>query len=378
MWILQTRRSALLFLERLRHSTKSPILSSAAEKLQKPLITGRYRPYMLQDDGTRRSVVTHEEFLGQKIEFTPKDTLICAGAPWAHLDIQSIKSLKERHCFRFVALCYDIIPLLFPDYYKELDVAAFRNYYNVAFPLADLVVFTAQAIERDTLAYCKTHHLKINQTCVVSLGSDAVIPKAIADSALPSGIERGKYALLVGTIEPRKGHRLIYNIWLKLLAEGIPQNTGFKLVFVGRPGWKVDDLITSLKNDARLGDSLHLLTSTNDNQLAALYEGAAFCLYPSAYEGYGLPIIEAFSKNKALLASTGGAIPEVVAGLSPCLDPHDETLWHFMLAKWIIDPGARLPYEIEIRNRFRPTRWSSAAQRFFKVVRRDEPGPHRL
>ena len=103
---------------------------------------------------------------------------------------------------------------------------------------------------------------------------------------------------MVSTIEPRKGHQLIYNVWLKLLAEGVPQKTGFKLVFVGRPGWKVEKLIDQLKNDARLGNSLQLLTSVNDDQLAALYDGAAFCLYPSVYEGYGLPVVEAFFQQK--------------------------------------------------------------------------------
>ena len=97
------------------------------------------------------------------MEFTSKDTLVCAGTPWEHSDIHSIKALKERLGFRFVALCYDIIPLQFPQYYKEPDVAVFRQYYNVAFPLADLVVFTARATERDALAYCKAHHLNIKR-----------------------------------------------------------------------------------------------------------------------------------------------------------------------------------------------------------------------
>ena len=171
---------------------------------------------------------------------------------------------------------------------------------------------------------------------------------------------------MVSTIEPRKGHQLICNVWLKLLAEGIPQRTGFKLAFVGRPGWKVDKLIDQLKNDTRLRNSLFLLTSVDDNHLAALYDGAAFCLYPSEYEGYGLPVIEAFKRKKALLASTGGAIPEVVAGLSPCLDPHDEPLWYSTLRQWIVDPTARAPYEAAIRTQFRPTSWSTSAQRFFR------------
>jgi glycosyltransferase involved in cell wall biosynthesis len=327
---------------------------------------------MLHDDGTRRSVVSYEAFLGREIEFTSKDTLVCAGTPWEHLDIQSIQFLKEQIGFRLVIVCHDIIPLLFPDFYKESDVNSFRGYYRLAFPLADLVVFIAPAIERDALAYCKTHDLKIKRTCVVTPGADALMRRPTAMPPLPHAIQRGNYALLVSTIEPRKGHELIYNVWLKLLAEGIPQRTGFRMVFVGRPGWKVEGLMDRLRNDPRLDGSLHLLTSVNDDQLAALSAGAAFCLYPSVYEGYGLPIVEAFSRNKALLASTGGAIPDVVAGLSPCLDPHDELLWHSMLKKWIVDPGARVPYETDIKRRFRLTPWRSSARQFFEVVQQDK------
>jgi len=375
MWVLQSRRSALLLLERIRLLAGNSTIRMAAEKLQRPLITKKYRPYMFHADGTRKSLIAYGEFLGPMVEFTSADTLICAGAPWEHSDINIIKTHKERFGFRFVALCHDIIPLQFPQYYKQSDVTTFQAYYNVAFPLADLVVFTAHASRRDALTYCKTHNLKINEACVVPPGADGAVPRATAEATLPPGIERGRYALYVSTIEPRKGHQLIYNVWLKLLAEGLPQNTGFKLAFVGRPGWKVDKLIDQLNNDTRLHNSLYLLTSVNDNQLAALYDGAAFCLYPSEYEGYGLPVVEAFSRGKALLASTGGAIPEVVAGLSPCLDPHDEKLWHSMLRQWIADPTARAPYEAAIRTRFRPTSWGESAQRFFEVAAAG-PGAH--
>jgi glycosyltransferase involved in cell wall biosynthesis len=370
MWILQSRRSALLLLERVRILAKYSIIRRVAERFQRSLITEKYRRYMFHTDGTRKAIIPHEEFLGPVVEFASSDTLICAGAPWVHSDIHSIRALKEGHGFRVVLLCHDIIPLQFPQYYRESDVTAFDEYYRAAFPVADLVVFNARTTERDTVAYCKTHGLQIHETCVVSPGADAVTLRVTAEAALPTGIERGRYALFVSTIEPRKGHQLIYNVWLKLLAERLPQRANFKLVFVGRPGWMVDNLIDRLKNDIRLYDSLHLLTSVSDDQLATLYDAAAFCLYPSVYEGYGLPIIEAFSHNKALLASTGGAIPEVVNGFSPCLDPHDESLWHSLLRRWIVDPSARVPYEIAIQTRFSPTPWSTSAQRFFEVSAR--------
>jgi glycosyltransferase involved in cell wall biosynthesis len=368
MWLLQSRRSALLLLERIRLLAKIPAIAAIAEKLQRPLITKKYRPYMFQADGTRRSLVSYRDFLGSPIVFTSDDTLVCAGAPWEHADIHVIRSLKERHGFCFVALCHDVIPLMFPQFYKQADVDGFRAYYEVAFPVADLVVFTAQATMRDAVAYCQLHGLKIGKTCVVRPGADAARTVAEAGTPLPAGLKRGRYALFVSTIEPRKGHQLIYNIWLRLLAEGLPQKTGFKLVFVGRPGWKVDELVARLRNNPKLQDTLVLLTHVTDDQLGALYRDAAFCLYPSAYEGYGLPIVEAFARGKAVLASNGGAIPEVVAGLSPCLDPHDEELWHSMLAKWISDPAAHAPYEAAIRRYFRPVTWRESARNFFDAV----------
>ncbi|MEP7029455.1 MAG: glycosyltransferase family 1 protein [Pseudolabrys sp.] len=371
-WLVHSRRNLLLQLENVRLNSKSERVRSAAEKLQRPLLTKKYRPIMFHPDGSRKAIVPLNQFLGPAINFTAQDTLICAGMPWAHSDIDSIVELKARHGLRFVTLCHDIIPILFPQYYKQVDADAFKAFYEVAFAAADLVVFTAQSSRRDAIAYCTSHNLKIGDSCVVPLGADIADPHAAVNAALPDGIARDRYALLVSTIEPRKGHKLIYDIWLSLLAEGIPQKTGFKLVFVGRPGWQVDELIAKLKTDPRLHGSLHLLTSVDDAQLSSLYKGAAFCLYPSVYEGYGLPVIEAFLRGKAVLASTGGAIPEVVGGLSPCLDPHDEKLWYSMLAQWISDPAARAPHEAAIRARFHPRSWSTAAHQFFEMAGRNQ------
>ncbi len=69
--------------------------------------------------------------------------------------------------------------------------------------------------------------------------------------------------------------------------------------------------------------------------------GATFCVYPSLYEGYGLPIVESFRHRKAVLSSSGGALPETVGDLSPCLDPQDEQAWYETLKCWTIDPATR-------------------------------------
>ena len=209
-----------------------------------------------------------------------------------------------------------------------------------AFPIADLVIFGAHRIKSDVEAYCRTAG---NSRCarprVTPFGSDAVRPRgATANPLRPGNRARPVYAMLVSTIEPRKGHELLYRVWKRLLADGIPQARNFKLIFVGRPGWMVEHLLREIAADRDLGDTLKIFSFAADDELAALYANAAFCVYPSLYEGYGLPVVEAFSYGKAVIASTGGAIPEVVGEFSPCLDPKDEESWYRTLRSWIEDP----------------------------------------
>src|SRR5262245_47547147 len=160
----------------------------------------------------------------------------------------------------------------------------------------------------------------------------------------------------------------MYEVWLRLLAEGVPQASGFKLVFVGRPGWMVDELMASLEQDTRLAGTMRVLPFVSDEQLAALYDAAAFCVYPSVYEGYGLPVVEAFARGKAVLASNRGALAETVGDFSPTLDPHDQEAWYALMKQWIREPAARAPYEAAIRARFRPRSWREAAAEFLRTV----------
>jgi glycosyltransferase involved in cell wall biosynthesis len=304
--------------------------------------------------------------LGAPIELTSHDTLVCAGAGWTHDDIRVIAEAKRRTGFHFVLLCFDIIPLMFPQFYKPADVAIHRDYCHIALSLADLIVFNSNTVAADVRAYCEANGLRLGRTAVSTLGAD--IRPAAADVPLPAGLEPDRFALLVSTIEPRKGHRMIYQAWLALLAAGIPQRARFKLVFAGRIGWLVEDLVADLRGDPRLAGNLEILTDADDEEVAALYRHAAFCLYPSRYEGYGLPVIEAFFHGKAVLASTGGAVPEVVGPFSPCLDSDDPAAWLDMLRLWIETPQARDEYVDRIRASFHRPTWDQSAEGFFALV----------
>jgi glycosyltransferase involved in cell wall biosynthesis len=168
----------------------------------------------------------------------------------------------------------------------------------------------------------------------------------------------------VSTIEPRKNHAMLYRVWQRLLEQGVPQQAGFKLVFVGRPGWQRDELIATIASDARLGARLLHLSTVDDGMLAELYHAAAFCLYASTYEGFGLPVVEALSYGRAVIGSSGGAVPEAMAGLGPVLDPADEDAWFRTMASWIIDPALVASYEARLAT-YRPPTWPEVARRYF-------------
>jgi glycosyltransferase involved in cell wall biosynthesis len=363
MWLLQSRYMSLQALERLRLTTQTPKIASLADAAQRAIINEKYARKMIKADGSRWACFPSDIALGHPIEFRKDDLLICTGAGWMDSDIRRITTLKRSSGCHFILFCHAIIPLMFPQYFHEDEVELQRTYWSLAFPAADLVIFGSRTAEKDVRSYCALHGITLRATAVCSLGANAAAtPPA---KALPVGLEPGRYALLVGTIEPRKGHRLIYEAWKDLMASGIPQRARFKLVFAGREGWMVDGLLSDLRRTCKGTDSLQLITDADDATLALLYQQAAFCLLPSRYEGFGLPAVEAFFHGKAVLSSNGGALPELVGDLSPCLDPEDAPAWRRSLQSWVEDPTLRAPYEARIRASFRHPTWDESAQDFF-------------
>ena len=186
-------------------------------RLQMLLMSEKYRRQMITASGNRRSLVPYSTFLGNRLALKPRDILFSAGSGWASLNIEALRALKQRDGFRYVQLCHDIIPIQFPKTYREHDFEEFRNFYQGVFPVADLVIFGAQRIKSDVEAYCRTLGISLRATSVTSFGSDAVRQHTASARPLRPGIERERYALLVSTIEPRKGHEMLYRIWKRLL-----------------------------------------------------------------------------------------------------------------------------------------------------------------
>jgi glycosyltransferase involved in cell wall biosynthesis len=166
----------------------------------------------------------------------------------------------------------------------------------------------------------------------------------------------------VGTIEIRKNGANLLRAWQKVLAE---LNNPPSLVFAGKFGWKTEEFKSVLASDTNLAKHVIVVNNPTDQDLAYLYQNCRFNVYPSLYEGWGLPVGEAAWFGKLSLTSNATSLPEVCGDLVDYVDPHDVNGIARKLNELINSP--RYVHDREKVIREAPLRtWQSVADDFYR------------
>ena len=293
----------------------------------------------------------------------PGDVILVLGAPWSHPDYAGlIRSHCEKHGVRVAMLVYDLIPLRRPEWFQSGLVPLFRAWIDTMLPLCDHVFAISRATAADLEAYAAQRGIALPgpvSPLPIGTGLPAVTaPRGdMSGRALPPP---GSYALIVATIEVRKNHLLLFRVWRRLLEE-LPAEQVPTLVFAGRIGWLVDDLLRQIANTANLGGKLVIVESPTDRELAELYDGCLFTLFPSFYEGWGLPVTESLALGKPCLISDRTSLPEAGGGLARSFDPDNLHDAYAAIHAVIIDRAGLARWEAQVRRDFRPIPWSATA-----------------
>jgi glycosyltransferase involved in cell wall biosynthesis len=361
-WVrfMPNRSRVLLALERIRLKAEHQMLFDAVDRLQRLMLSIREHHFPLEDSkGVRISLVPSDMAIGASVMLGENDVVISASSDWSRKNPAAIAALKQQQKFRLVVICYDIIPLIFPQFFPSQDVESFRIYWEQMFVGADLVLVNAKCTKDDIENYCRVRNLAFTKIAVAPLGCD--LTKVAGENTMPlrPELRAGQYVLFVSTIEPRKNHQLLLSVWRELMEDGLIERTGFKLVFVGRRGW-MNEAVQSQLDGNLFADTLLYLEHVNDEELSILYANAAFCVYPSLYEGFGLPVVEAFTRGKAVICSTGGSLGEIFEGVMPCIDPLDKSAWRRQIASWIECPDYPKEAAAGVSRCFQAKTWPEA------------------
>ncbi|MDP3847577.1 MAG: glycosyltransferase family 1 protein [Pseudomonas sp.] len=171
---------------------------------------------------------------------------------------------------------------------------------------------------------CRHYGVPTERVVVAPLGCAARFhsrtPAQLTAPLQALDLQPGRYLLCVGTLEPRKNLQLALRAYELLPAALRAQ---YPLVIVGMPGWRPEQLAAPLQRALATGQ-VRLLGYQSDTCLAELLAGARLLLFPSLYEGFGLPVLEAMASGTPVILSSSSALPEVAGGAGTYIDPQDE------------------------------------------------------
>jgi glycosyltransferase involved in cell wall biosynthesis len=210
----------------------------------------------------------------------------------------------------------DLISFRYPEYFTLKTRVMETIFTRMALRRVGRIIAISYSTARDIESLCPGAALR---TKVVHLAGDSVFRKRLPNSGILNkyGLP-GKYILTVGTVEPRKNHLALLDAY-EMLPGAIRDQYG--LVIAGKRGWKCEKIIKRIKQ-AEAAGRVRYLEYLCDEDLAQVYSGASLFVYPSVYEGFGLPVLEAMNCGAPVIASDNSSLPEV-GGDAACYVKHD-------------------------------------------------------
>lgn len=294
---------------------------------------------------------------------SPGDVLLTLGASWTHATYGALlRQCKAQHEVKVAVLVHDLVPLLWPEWCRPGLPSVFKRWYSAVLPECDVIFTNSEATRQDVLNYAVRQKLDLTIPVVtVPMGSGFVtLPPQRPDPAIKTIVDGlGPYILCVGTLEARKNHAVLFRTWGRLLQER-PASAVPKLVFAGCQGWLVDDLVQQIRNSAFLDGHLVWIDAPSDALVAALYQNCLFTVFPSFYEGWGLPVTESLAWGKACLISDRSSLPEAGAGLAESFDPDNGSDLLERIKSLLDAPEKLREQEAAIQAGFKAVPWSSA------------------
>lgn len=214
--------------------------------------------------------------------------------------------------YKTITTVFDITPITYPYLHSFFNTLWFKFFAKISLTTSDKIIAISNTTRNDIIQHLWIDWSKITTTYLWTDIISRKIDKTI-DFNFP-------FILSVGTLEPRKNLRNLLIAFVQLKEE---QNIVEKLVLVGKKGWKIEWLFDELSLNKKYKDDIVFTGFISDEQLCYLYKTCSIFIYPSLYEGFWLPILEAMSIWCPVITSNISSMPEVVWEGGITIDPFD-------------------------------------------------------
>nr|WP_246503825.1 glycosyltransferase [Plastoroseomonas arctica] len=305
---------------------------------------------------------------GADFPFAPGACLVNLGTSWWIADyFLRVRHAQRRFGIRYIPFIHDCIPLILPEHCSRPLVLEFAQWFAGLAAHADGFLANSDCTAADaTRILAEVVPGAAMPHAVIRLNA---APDAAPDSqALPIPDDE-PFVLVVGTIEARKNHLLVFQAWLALLRKHGPAAVP-RLVCVGKPGWLAEPALHLLEASPLLAEKVTILHGISDLVLATLYRRALFSIYNSFYEGWGLPVTESLGHGRAVVLPRHSALIEAGAAGGIFFEPQSEPDLIAKVEKLILFAEARAAAEATIAREVHLRDWGAITAEVLAAIAR--------
>jgi glycosyltransferase involved in cell wall biosynthesis len=246
----------------------------------------------------------------------------------SNLSDRMMVALHRVPGLRIAIMVHDTIPLDYPAFTRQGQAEVFGRKLAVVSRHADIVLHTAPSTQRQTEIHLKALG-RVPRPAMAALGVDLPVPDP---SKVPDGVSlETPYFVAIGTIEPRKNHRLLLDVWDSMAQRNEPLP---RLLILGNRGWADAALFARLDRGV---PGVQVISGLSDGAMACVLQNARALLFPSLAEGFGLPPFEAAGMGVAVVSSDLSVIRDGLLDYPVYLDPSDSYSWMETILRYVAE-----------------------------------------
>lgn len=257
--------------------------------------------YYVNGKGVKNKMITKQKV--EIAEIGEDCTFFDLDAAWmCRVKRSWLLPILKKQGAKIVAHIYDIISVIHPQYCLQRGVYNFMDFIGAHLQYADEIIVNAQATVDELQKLSERVNVPLPPCHVVPLGADFGKQGIIDDGQVPENlvqiVKSAPYILMVGTIEPRKNHKLLLEAYDKGLKE-----LGYHIIMAGYMGWDMEEFADKLQHHPDYNTGIFHLEGLDDKAISYLYQHARFLAFCSYTEGFGLPLIEAIMRGTPVIAA---------------------------------------------------------------------------